>query len=338
MTPLLTTDDMHTGGEPVRIITGGWPDVPGATILDKRAHAMAQQDHLRRQLMWEPRGHFDMYGVLPVKPSVPGAVLGVLFMHNAGWSTMCGHATIALGRWCIDQGMVAISAPVTRFVIECPCGPVAVSVAIEDGRPGAVAFESVPAFAAALDQTVEIDWPGGERFSARYDLAYGGAFYAVADAAQFGLAFGRDPAARFIDTAARVTDALRASAAISHPDDPRLGFLYGTILTDGHDAWSPEPTRNICVFAERQVDRSPTGSGVTARLALMHARGLIRPGQQRIFESVTGSRFTGEIAALERNAAGETIIARVSGRAHYTGKAEFIVEEDDPLRGGFLVR
>lgn len=337
MTGALSVTDMHTGGEPVRIVTGGWPDVPGATILDKRAFAMANHDHLRKLLMWEPRGHFDMYGVLPVAPGVPGAVLGVLFMHNAGWSTMCGHATIALGRWCIDEGLVAVTEPVTRFVIECPCGPVAVSVEITEGRPGNVSFESVPAFAAALDQTVEIDWGGETRFPVRYDLGYGGAFYAVAEAARFGLAFGKNPASAFIEAAARVTDALRASATISHPDDPRLGFLYGTILTDGKDNWSPEPTRNICVFAERQVDRSPTGSGVTARLALMHARGRIEAGQPRVFESVVGSAFTGEIAAVESNAAGVTIVARVSGRAHYTGTARFIVEDDDPLRGGFLL-
>lgn len=298
---------------------------------------MANHDHLRKWLMWEPRGHFDMYGVLPVAPSVPGAVLGVLFMHNAGWSTMCGHATIALGRWCIDEGLVPVTEPVTRFVIECPCGPVAVSVEIENGKPATVSFDSVPAFAAALDQTVQVPWQGQGNFSVDYDLAYGGAFYAVADAAQFGLVFGRDPARAFIEAAAAVTYTLRATATISHPDDPRLGFLYGTILTDGKDAWSPEATRNICVFAERQVDRSPTGSGVTARLALMQARGQIAQGQARQFESVVGSVFTGKISAMDRTAAGERIIARVSGRSYYAGRAQFVVEPDDPLAGGFLV-
>jgi trans-L-3-hydroxyproline dehydratase len=333
MITAITVSDLHTGGEPVRIVEAGWPRVEGASILDKRAFAEQNHDHLRKAIMWEPRGHFDMYGVLPVEPSMPGAAMAVLFMHNSGWSTMCGHATIALGRYAIEAGIVPAVEPVTRFGLEAPCGLVEVSVAVHDGRPGLVSFESVPGFAAALDQVIDVVWRGAP-LSVRYDLGYGGAYYAVVHASRFGLAFGRDPARDFVEAAAPVTDHLRTSLMISHPDDPRLGFLYGTILTDGRDQWSAEPTRNVCVFADRQVDRSPTGSGVTARLALMHARGQIATGQRRRFESIIGSGFDGEVVRADRN----RIIARVSGQAYSTGQSTFTFDADDPLNGGFLVR
>src|SRR5262247_2697001 len=170
-TATLTTVEMHTGGEPVRIVTSGYPPIPGATILAKRRHARERLDHLRRLLIFEPRGHFDMYGVIPVEPDLPGADLAVLFMHNEGYSTMCGHAVIALGRWAVDSGRVKLRQPETPVAIQCPCGLVRARVAIEDGKPGAVAFESVPAFAFALDRAVEV--PGHGRI--HLDIGYGGA-------------------------------------------------------------------------------------------------------------------------------------------------------------------
>ncbi|MDN2579591.1 proline racemase family protein [Aquibium sp. ELW1220] len=325
--------DMHTGGEPVRIVLSGYPALPKGTILEKRAHVRDRLDHLRRILMFEPRGHYDMYGALLVEPDLPGADIAVLFMHNEGYSTMCGHAVIALGRYAVDHGLVTPVEPLTTVNIECPCGMVVAEVEVTDGRAGAVSFESVPSFLFAADRTVDV--PGfGE---IRFDVSYGGAFYALADAGQFGLAFGRSPARAFVDAAAALTEAVRQSVPLSHPDSPDLAFLYGSILTDGGDGAGGVATRNVCVFADAQVDRSPTGSGVTARLAAMHARGRVAPGETRLFESIVGSRFTG--AVLRTALAGDraAIIARVSGRSHYSGKASFSVEPDDELGRGFLV-
>jgi trans-L-3-hydroxyproline dehydratase len=332
--PPIETIEMHTGGEPVRIVASGYPPVLGDTILAKRRYAREKLDHLRRMLMFEPRGHFDMYGVIPVEPDLPDADLAVLFMHNEGYSTMCGHAVIALGRWAIDAGKVQLRSPETMVAIQCPCGLVRARVAIEDGRPGPVRFESVPAFAFALDRRVEV--PGAGQVVV--DIGYGGAFYALVPAARFGLDVRRSRTRDLVDAAAAVTEATKEQVALRHPDDPDLAFLYGTILTDGRDAFSPEPTANICVFAAREVDRSPTGSGVTARIAVQHARGLIGLGQERVFESVTGARFTGR--ALRQVRAGEfgAVTVEVGGRAHYTGTARFTLEEDDPLGGGFLLR
>jgi trans-L-3-hydroxyproline dehydratase len=327
----IETTEMHTGGEPVRIVTAGYPPIPGATILDKRRHARERLDHLRRFLLFEPRGHADMYGVIPVEPDHPEADLAVLFMHNEGYSTMCGHAVIALARWAADTGRVARCARETPVAIQCPCGLVRARVA---GGDAAVRFESVPAFALALDAPVEVAGHG----RVTVDVGYGGAFYALAPAARFGLDVRRSRVRDLVDAAAAVTDGARAQIRLAHPDAADLAFLYGTILTDGGDGAGGAPTANICVFAEREVDRSPTGSGVTARLAVQHARGQIGVGAERLFESVTGAVFTGRV--LRRTRAGDTdaVVVEVGGRAHYTGTARFTLEPGDALGEGFLLR
>jgi trans-L-3-hydroxyproline dehydratase len=331
---VIETTEMHTGGEPVRIVTAGYPPIAGATILAKRRYVRENLDHLRRLLMFEPRGHFDMYGVIPVEPDMPEADLAVLFMHNEGYSTMCGHAVIALGRWAVDTGRVAKRGPETPVNIQCPCGLVRARVAIEDGRAGAVKFESVPAFAFALDVPVAV--PGHGTVSV--DIGYGGAFYALVPAARFGLDVRRSRTRDLVDAAAAVTEEAKAQVRLEHPDDADLAFLYGTILTDGADAWSETPTANICVFAASEVDRSPTGSGVTARIAVQRAKGLIALGQERKFESVTGGLFTGKALQAVKAGRFDAVTVEVGGRAHYTGTARFTLEPDDPLKDGFLLR
>jgi proline racemase len=328
----LAVTDMHTGGEPVRIITSGYPPLPKGTILEKRAYVRDHLDHLRKILMHEPRGHHDMYGALLVEPDLPGADLAVLFMHNEGYSTMCGHAVIALGRYAVDQGLVAAKGPVTRVNIECPCGMVIADVEVKEGKAGNVSFESVPAFLFAKDAGLDL----GDFGPVTFDIAYGGAFYCLIKAAQFGLEFGNSSIRNFTDAADALTQAAK-SIALSHPDSPDLAFLYGSIVTDSGDGKNA-PSKNVCVFADREVDRSPTGSGVTARLAAMHARGSTGIDETRMFESVTGARFSGKVVRKVRFGPHEAIIARVGCRAHYTGEAVFSVEKDDPLGGGFLLR
>lgn len=329
----LSVIDMHTGGEPVRIVTGGYPPIPRGTILEKRAWVRENVDHLRRLLMFEPRGHYDMYGALLVEPDLPDADLAVLFMHNEGYSTMCGHAVIALGRYAVDEGMVPVREPVTIVNIEAPCGLVTASVEVKDGKAGAVSFESVPAFLFARDQATDLPGFG----TVGFDIAYGGAFYALAHCRQFGLEFGRNRVRDFVDAATALTERLKADFPLAHPDHPDLAFLYGTILTDG-GLGQDAPTRNVCVFADAELDRSPTGSGVTARLASMYAKGEIALGESRSFESIVGSRFTGAVARAVRAGTHDAIIARVGGRAFYSGRAEFWLEEDDELGRGFLLR
>ncbi len=331
--PEIRTCEMHTGGEPVRIVTGGYPPVPGATILDKRRHAQRRLDHLRRFLMHEPRGHNEMYGVIPVEPDHPEADLAVLFCHNEGYSTMCGHATIAVARWAVDTGVVAAREPRTTVRIQCPCGLVVAHVHCPGGRAGAVHFESVPSFAPLLDATLQLD--GAGRIAV--DIGYGGAFYAFLPASRFGLDVRTSPARSLVDAAWAVTCAATAQLDLEHPEHEELSFLYGTILTDG-GMGRDRPSANVCVFADRQVDRSPTGSGVTARMAIQRARGQAGVGEERRFSSVTGAVFSGSIVGETQVGEFDAVRVLVGGEAHYTGEARFRAEAGDPLRGGFSVR
>ncbi len=326
--------DMHTGGEPVRIIRSGLPPVVGATILEKRAYARGRLDEWRRFLMFEPRGHYDMYGAWLVEPTLPGADLAVLFLHNEGYSTMCGHAVVALGRYAVDHGLVAKVEPVTRVGIECPCGLVEAAVEVRDGRAGAVSFVSVPAFALALDHRVDVPGLG----TVTCDVSYGGAFYALVAAPDVGLTLGQSRVRDLVDAATAISAAVRDSLAIVHPEHADLGFLYGTILTDGHDGSGEAPSTNVCIFADAEVDRSPTGSGVTARLAAQAARGQLAAGAVRRIASLTGAVFTGEIAGETSCGPHRAVRVRVGGKAHYMGEARFWREADDDIGRGFLLR
>lgn len=323
--------DYHTCGEPVRIVTRGYPELTGATILDKRRQAREHHDHLRRAMMLEPRGHAGMYGVIPVKASHPDAAFGVLFMHNEGYSTMCGHATIALGRYAIEHGLVPAVEPVTRFAIEAPCGLVRLSCEVSEGRVGKVTFESVPAFVHAHDRKVAV--PGFGMIVT--DIAYGGAFYCILPASRFGLDLMTTPVTEIVEAAAALTDAVRAGPAIVHPTEPDLGFLYGTIVTD--EAGPTETSFNLCVFAERQIDRSPTGSGVTARMALDVAKKRIPHRQERLFRSITGGAFSGRVLGHADYPAPGAVTVAVGGTSYFAGEGVFTIEADDPLGWGFVL-
>jgi proline racemase len=329
------TVDMHTAGEPVRIVTGGYPALSGRSILDKRRDARARFDHIRTSLMLEPRGHAGMYGVIPTDPSGPDADLAVLFTHNEGYSTMCGHATIAIGRWAVDAGRVPSDQGRANFGLETPCGIVRVQVeparGADAGAAPLVTFESVCSFASHLDLAVEL--PGHGRVM--LDIAFGGAYYAILPSSRLGLPLMTTPVNTLVAAGVRITDAVRASVAIAHPDEPDLGFLYGTILTDDEAPASAAPSYNLCIFAEGQIDRSPTGSGVTARMALDFARGLVGPGTERAFRGISGEGFLGRLGQASGTGLGASATVLVSGQAHYAGEARFIVEPTDPFGRGF---
>ncbi|XP_071962703.1 trans-L-3-hydroxyproline dehydratase-like [Antedon mediterranea] len=331
--PVIKTIEMHTGGEPLRVIISGYPKIHGDTILQKRRYAKNNLDHLRKMLMFEPRGHNDMYGAVLVDTDLPGADIAVLFMHNGGYSTMCGHAIIALGRLVVDKKYVTATEPETEVNIQCPCGLVKTVVEYKDGKSGYVRFHSVPAFLFASNVEIKVKGYG----MMTVDISYGGAFYAFISADVLGLDVRRSSTSDLKKTATAVSDAVKEQVKILHPGDDDLSFLYGTILTDGQDNWSADPTANVCVFADAQVDRSPTGSGVTARIALQHAKGFIQIGQKRIFESgVTKSLFSGTAIKQVKCNDFDAVVVEVSGQGHYTGEASFILEEGDIVGEGFL--
>jgi trans-L-3-hydroxyproline dehydratase len=254
----------------------------------------------------------------------------VLFMHHSGFSTMCGHATIALGRWAVDSGRVSLRDGCADFIMECPCGPV--SVHVSDGG-ALVAFNSVPAFAAELDTEVEV--PGFGRV--RCDIGYGGAFYAMLPASRLGLDLSATPVGQLRAAALAIMRTIRARGAVRHPTEPELSFLYSVLLTDDASPGSPVASRNLCVFGDGQIDRSATGSGVTARMAVDAARGLIGPGSRRAFAGATGVPFHGELLDEETLGPHRAWRVRVSGSASYSGTATWIVDADDRLGDGFAI-
>ncbi len=330
----IRTVDMHTGGEPLRIITEGIPLPDSLSLLEKRRYLRENADQYRRFLMFEPRGHRDMYGALLVPADHPEADFGVIFMHNEGYSTMCGHAVIALGRYAVDTGLVSACEGTTTLTIQCPCGPVTASVETPAGKSGRVSFESVPSFALKLDQFVNTDAYG----PVELDIGYGGAFYGILDAASIGLDVTKTPVQDLIAAAGHLKEAINNEIDINHPEEEDLGFLYGIIFTDGRTGRDNSPSRNICIFADGQVDRSPTGSGVTARLAVMAAKRETKIGEPHVFESITGSLFNGKTLSKAVVGPYKGVKVEISGQAHYYGTAEFTMEENDPLSGGFLLR
>lgn len=327
------TVDAHAEGEPLRVVLAGIRLPESGTMLERRRHASQRLDRLRTAVMWEPRGHADMYGCIVTPPLSADADFGVVFTHNEGYSTMCGHGVIAVMRVVLEIGLFPIVSPVTTLRIDTPAGTVTASARIEDGRITAVSFRNVPSFVVELDAHVEV--PGRGRI--RYDLAFGGAFYAYLPAERVGLEIEPRNAARLIDAGMAVKRAVMASRSIAHPLEPDLGFLYGTIFTCPPRNRGSH-SRNVCIFADGVVDRSPTGTGVSGRLAIHHARREIRIGQAIEIESIIGSRFTGRIIEETTVGAHPAIVPEVEGRAYITGKHEFLIDPSDPLAHGFLVR
>lgn len=334
-TIIISVVDMHTAGEPVRIAEAGFPPLVGDTILEKRRDALMRFDHLRTMLMLEPRGHDGMYGVIPTEPCAADADLAVLFTHQEGYSTMCGHATIAIGRWAVDSGRIAPVDGKASFGLEAPCGVIRVEV--ESGEDGLaqVAFESVEAFAHAVDRNVEVPGHG----PVRVDIAFGGAFYAILPASRLGLSLMDTPLADLVAAATAITTAIRSGAPIVHPGEPDLGFLYGTILTDdvAPGDHGGRPSYNLCIFADGQIDRSPTGSGVTARLALAAAKGEMQRGDSCEIRGVSGEGFVGTLAAVSGAGIDARVRVRVSGQAWYSGRGQIIAEAGDRFAAGFTL-
>ncbi len=329
--PCVTTIDAHTAGEPLRIITGGLPPIPGDTILAKRRYAREHLDRLRTALMWEPRGHADMYGCIMTEPTTPDGTLGVLFLHNEGWSTMCGHGIIGLVKVGIETGLLA---PTDVVRLDTPAGRVTAYPRYgPDGRVRDVAFDNVPSYVVGLDRAVNV--PGLGRVG--YDLAFGGAYYAYVEATSVGVGLTPADFRALIDLGTRIKQAVMAADPPVHPFEPDLSLLYGVIFTGpAHDP--ANHSREVCVFADGEVDRSPTGTGVSGRAALHYAKGEIGLAQPFVIESILGTTFTGEVVEVTTFGPYPAVIPRVTGTAHLTGRSEWLIDPDDPLGAGFLLR
>ena len=311
--------DYHTGGEPFRIVTGGVERLQGQTILDKRRDALARLDHVRRL----PRGHADMYGCHVVEPNDGGADLGVVFFHNAGYSTACGHGTIALVTWALEEEVVPRSEGENHVVVDVPSGRLETWAHVERGRVRSVRFRNVPSFVRA---------EGVELAAGTVDVAFGGAFYASVEERV-------EPRElpRLIELGRELKRELEAWQEVVHPLEEELRDIYGVIFWQ-EEGEEPLTQRNVTVFADGEVDRSPCGSGTSARLALLDRSGRLPRGEELRHLSIVGSEFSGRVVGDADVAGIPAVVTEVEGSAHRTGEHVFTLDPDDPLGEGFLLR
>jgi trans-L-3-hydroxyproline dehydratase len=321
----IRTIDAHAGGEPLRLIVDGFPPPEGRTILEKRDYVREHHDHLRRALMLEPRGHADMYGALLTEPEHAGSDAGVLFMHNEGFSTMCGHGVIAVVTIGLERGLFS-TADVT---LDSPAGPVHAHGTHDGDRVVGVRFRNVPSFVLHASVPVRC----GPR-DLRADVAFGGAFYAIVDSEAAGIPILPERLPDLRRAGMEIKRMVDAAVRVVHPEEARLRGIYGTIFTG--PASSPDADlRNVTIFAEAEVDRSPCGTGTAAVMAVLSAMGLLGSGQTFTHESIIGTRFRGRVLEETHVADLPAIVPEIEGDAHITGEHTFLLDERDPLRHGF---
>ncbi len=329
----ITTIEAHTEGEPLRIITSGYPEPIGKTILEKRAFSKKNHDHLRRALMWEPRGHADMYGCILTPPVSEKADFGILFIHNEGFSSMCGHGILGITQIALETGMIKAVSPLTEINIDTPAGLVTAFGVIKNNSIEKVYFHNVASFVEELDTNVNVPGIG----KVKYDLAFGGAYYAYVDAKSIPIKLIPENAREIIAKGMDIKKAIMQSRKLNHPFENDLNFLYGVIFVDEPQN-SFAHSRNVCIFADGEVDRSPTGTGVSGRVAIHHERGELEINQPIIIESIIGSKFTASVVNRVTFGLYQAVIPKVEGRAFITGQNIIYINPDDPFKEGFLIR
>jgi proline racemase len=333
---IIRTIDAHTAGEPLRLIIEGWPAPKGQTMLERRAWARQRQDHLRRAVMFEPRGHTDMYGALLTEPERADSMAGVLFMHNEGFSTMCGHGVIAVVTIAVERGLIhGAAADGSTLVIDAPAGQIRAEARVVtrkgQRRVESVSFVNVPSFVLAAGVPVKL----GAR-QLHVDVAFGGAFYAIVDSEAAGLPISPEHLPALREAGMAIKKEIESAISVVHPLEAGLTGVYGTIFT-GPATVAGADLRNVTIFADREVDRSPCGTGTCAVLAVLDAMQLVDEHKPFVHESVIGTTFSARVASRTTVGDYAAIVPELTGSAWITGEHTFIVDEDDPLRKGFRI-
>jgi proline racemase len=341
------TIDAHAAGEPLRLIVDGFPSPRGRTMLEKREWVLAHDDHLRRALMLEPRGHADMYGAILTEPVTPGSHAGVLFMHNEGYSTMCGHGIVAVTTIALERGLLMPGGDGGSIIYDTPAGTIRARARLrrrtedtkgskdtEDAqavRVESVAFVNVPSFVLHGGLTVKL-----ASRQIRADVAFGGAFYAIVDSEAVGLPIDAAHLAELRRVGMQIKDAIEATQTIAHPLEPGLNGIYGTIFT-GPPSDDRADLRNVTIFADAEVDRSPCGTGTAAVMSVIDAMGLLGEDKPFVHESLIGTRFSGRVASRTVVGDYQAIVPEIEGSAWITGEHTFLVDDTDPLKDGFRI-
>ncbi len=330
------TIDAHAAGQPLRLILSGLPPLRGQTLLERWRYARKHFDHLRRALIFEPRGHLDMYGCILTPPQRSDSHFGALFIHRGGFSPMCGHGVIALTTILLESGIVDMKAPETRLKIDTPAGLVRCYGHIENDRVRKVFFENVPAFVVTTDEEIEVPELAAK---VKFDVAYGGAFFAFVEASSLGLSCVPENVTKIQAAGCAILHAINQRHEFKHPVEKDLGFLFGVVFIDRpvKRRTGMADSRHVCVFSEGCIDRSPTGMAICARLALMAARGKAHHGMNFTVEGILGNAFTGRIVAQVDEHGNPACIVEVEGRAWVTGRHTFFIDSEDPCLEGFLL-
>lgn len=323
--------DSHTEGMPTRVIVGGVGLLPGATMAEKRLRFMAERDGLRTLLMTEPRGHASMSGAILQPPTRPDADLGVIYIEVSGCLPMCGHGTIGVVTVAIETGLVTVTEPETVVRLDTPAGLVVATARVRDGKAVDVTLRNVPSYAHELDAVVQVPGYG----QVRYDIAYGGNFYATVALTDLGIPFQRNEKGRMVEAGLAIMQAINTQRPVMHPTQPEINECHHVYL-EAPDS-TPEHGRHAMAIHPGWFDRSPCGTGTSARLARLHARGLVEVGQEVVNESFIGSRFTARV--LEATMVGDRpgIVPSFTGRAWVTGTAQYMLDPTDPFPVGFLL-
>ncbi|CCH76498.1 conserved hypothetical protein [Nostocoides japonicum T1-X7] len=323
--------DSHTEGMPTRVITGGVGVLPGTTMLERRERFLAERDGLRTLLMYEPRGHASMSGAILQPPTRPDADYGVLYIEVSGCLPMCGHGTMGVATVLVETGMVEVTEPETVIRLDTPAGLVVARVAVEDGAAVGVTLENVASYSHALDQTVEVPGLG----TVPYDIAYGGNFYAIVRTEDIGVEWDRANKDAMLRAGLGIMAAVNEQNPVTHPEDPRItGCRHVYLQAPGS---TPQHSRHAMAIHPGWFDRSPCGTGTSARLAQLHARGLLGVGDVLLNESFIGTTFRGEILAETTVGDRPAIRPAITGRAWVTGTAQYHLDPTDPFPRGFLL-
>lgn len=330
MRQLIPCVETHTCGEPTRIVIGGFPNLPGETIRAKQIYIQEHLDHVRKSLIREPRGHRGMFGAILTSPVSPDAVCGVIWFDNAGYLSGCGHGTIGVGVALVETGITLATSPLTTFVVDSPSGPLRLAVKVERGHARETSFENVPAFSIATE--IPVDVPGLGRITV--DVAFGGNFFAILDAAQAKIEIKADKASQLADIGLKIRDAVNAQVPVRHPTLPHLDHVQ--IVT-----FLAPPTRpgarylNTHMFGDGSIDRSPGGTGTSAVMTALHAKGRLAIGEELVAEGIAGGLFRGRLLRQTTLGGWPAVVPEITGPAYITAFHQFVLDSDDPWVQGF---
>lgn len=325
--------DSHTMGEPTRVVIGGIPSIPGKTMPEKKAYLEEYLDYVRTAIMHEPRGHNDMFGSILTQPTTDEADIGIIFMDGGGYLNMCGHGSIGATTVAVETGMVPMIEPVTELTLEAPAGLIKAKATVGNGKVKEVSIVNVPAFLYKRDVEIEVPEIG----KVILDISFGGSFFAIVSAKQLGLKVVPENASKLKDIGLIIRDIVNERVQIQHPTLSHIKIVDLVEIYD--EPTHPEATyKNVVVFGEGQVDRSPCGTGTSAKMATLVAKGKLKEGELFVYESILGTLFKGKVLGKTKVGDFDAVIPQITGSAYITGFNHFVIDEDDPVKHGFILK